>query len=283
MPSDAAWARAVPAIAALRDGFKTAGAVILPGASANPDFDIAQLQGLQQVRENAFSARLDFKLNDRWSMYGRAFHDQGRNNQPEGVSGRSVRITDNPSNAVLNLQGLLSNTVTNDLKIGYNSAPTRINGLAPVINGIDFGNIVLNLSGSVANTGIAGQGNSSGIVVPGGLVRANSATNGRGQPYDPYTVSVIDSLSFVRGNHYIKTGGEFRAIRMSTDRLGGITYSFANIGAFLNNTAQTVPVSRRRQRTQPVQQRRDRAPARQAGVLHRLRSGRVAPRLRRRR
>ena len=240
VPSDAAWARAVPAIAALRDGFKAPGAVILPGGSANADFDIAQLQGLQRVRENAFSARLDFKLNDRWSVYGRGFHDQGRNNQPEGVSGRNVRITDNPSNAVLNLQGVLSNTVTNDLKVGYNAAPTRINGLAPVINGIDFSNIVLNLSGSVANTGIAGQGNSSGIVVPGGLVRANSATNGRGQPYDPYTVSVIDALSFVRGSHYIKTGGEFRAIRMSTDRLGGITYTFANIGAFLNNTAQSV-------------------------------------------
>jgi hypothetical protein len=240
VPSDAAWARAVPAIAALREGFKTASAVILPGASANPDFDIAQLQGLQQVRENAFSARLDFKLNDRWSMYGRAFHDQGTNNQPEGVSGRSVKITDNPSNAILNLQGLLSNSITNELKIGYNSAPTRINGLAPVVNGIDFSNIVLNLSGSVANTGIAGQGNASGIVVPGGLVRANSATNGRGQPYDPYTVSLIDSMSLVRGKHYIKTGGEVRAIRMSTDRLGGITYSFANLAAFLNNTASTV-------------------------------------------
>ncbi len=240
VPSDAAWARAVPAIAALRDGFKTASAIILPGASANPDFDIAQLQGLQEVRENALSARLDFKLNDRWSMYGRAFHDQGTNNQPEGVSGRTVKITDNPSNAILNLQGLLSSNITNELKIGYNAAPTRINGLAPVINGIDFSNIVLNLSGSVANTGIAGQGNASGIVVPGGLVRANSATNGRGQPYDPYTVSVIDSVSFMRGSHYIKTGGEVRAIRMETDRLGGITYSFANLGAFLNNTASTV-------------------------------------------
>jgi hypothetical protein len=214
--------------------------VILPGASANPDFDIAQLQGLQQVRENAFSARIDFKFSDRWSAYGRAFHDQGTNNQPEGVSGRRVRITDNPSNGVFNLQGLLSNSVTNELKIGYNSAPTRINGLAPVVNGVDFSNIVLNLSGSAANTGIAGQGNSSGIVVPGGLVRANSATNGRGQPYDPYTVSLIDSVSFMRGSHFFKTGAEVRAIRMETDRLGGSTYSFANLAAFLNNSASTV-------------------------------------------
>ncbi|MBW8712876.1 MAG: TonB-dependent receptor, partial [Acidobacteria bacterium] len=176
VPSDAAWARAVPAVAPLRPGFKTDAAVILPGASANPDFDIAQLQGLQKVKENAFSLRMDYRLNSRWSMYARGFHDQGDNNQPEGVSGRVVKITDNPSNAVFNLQGLLSERTTNELKFGYNAAPTRINGIAPVINGIDFGNLVLNLSGSVANTGIAGQGANSGIVVPGGLVRANSAT-----------------------------------------------------------------------------------------------------------
>lgn len=240
VPSDAAWARAVAAVAPLRPGFKAEAAVILPGASANPDFDIAQLQGLQKVRENAFSARLDYRFNNRWSMYARGFHDQGTNHQPEGVSGRLVKITDNPSNGVFNLQGLLSDRTTNEFKVGYNAAPTRINGIAPVINGIDFGNIVLNLSGSVANTGIAGQGASSGIVVPGGLVRANSATNGRGQPYDPYTVSFIDSLSSVRGNHYLKAGGEVRAIRMETDRLGGITYSFANVSAFMNNTASTV-------------------------------------------
>ena len=47
----------------------------------------------------------------------------------------------------------------------------------------------------MANTGIAGQGSSSGIAIPGGLVRANSATNGRGQPYDPYSLSFVDSLS----------------------------------------------------------------------------------------
>ena len=240
VPSDVAWARAVTAIAPLRPGFKSPDAVILPGASKDPDFDIAQLQGLQTVRENAFSLRLDYKLSDRWSMYARGFHDQGKNNQPEGVSGRIVNITDNPSNAIFNLQGLLSDRVTNELKIGYNSSPTRINGIAPVINGIDFGNIALNLSGSVANTGIAGQGASSGIVVPGGLVRANSATNGRGQPYDPYSISFIDSLTTVRGNHYLKAGGEIRAIRLETDRLGGITYSFANVSAFMNDTASNV-------------------------------------------
>jgi hypothetical protein len=240
VPSDAAWARAVPAVAVLRPGFLAPAAVILPNASSNPDFDIAQLQGLQDVKENSFSGRVDFRISPRWSAYVRGFHDQGTSLQPEGVTGRVVRITNNPTNAVFNLQGSLNDTMQNEFKFGYNAAPTNIVGQAPVINGIDFGGFALNLSGSVANTGIAGQGSTSGIAVPGGLVRANSATNGHAQPYDPYTLSLVDSLSTVRGNHYLKVGGEFRAIRMSTDRIGGITYTFANITAFLANQAGTV-------------------------------------------
>ena len=240
VPSDAAWARAVPAIAALRPGFLAPNAVILPGASSNPDFDIAQLQSLQDVKENAFSGRVDFRMGSRWSAYGRVFHDQGKSLQPEGVTGRVVDIKDNPTNAVFNLQGIIGSSVQNELKVGYNAAPTNIVGVAPVVNGIDFGAFALNLSGTVANTGIAGQGSSSGIAVPGGLVRANSATNGHAQPYDPYTISLIDGMSTVRGGHYLKAGGELRAIRMSTDRIGGTTYTFANITAFLANQAGTV-------------------------------------------
>ena len=92
----------------------------------------------------------------------------------------------------------------------------------------------------MANSGIAGQGTSTGLAIPGGLVRANSSTNGRGQPYDPYTVSFVDSLTTTRGNHYMKFGGEFRAIRMETDRLGGVTYSYSNLAAFLANTASNI-------------------------------------------
>ncbi len=240
VPSDIAAARAVPAVAPLIAGFRSPRAVLLPGASTNPDLDIVQLQGQQDVDENAFSARIDFHVNRTWSSYVRVFHDQGTSLQPEGVSGRSVRITDNPSNAVWQLQGLLGNSALNELKVGYNAAPTRINGLAPVVNGVDWSNITVNISGSVANTGIAGQGASSGIAIPGGLVRSNSATNGRGQPYDPYSISLVDNVSRTAGNHYVKIGGEVRLIRMTTDRLGGTTYTYSNLANFLTNTLQQV-------------------------------------------
>src|SRR5205085_3922534 len=141
---------------------------------------------------------------------------------------------------IFNLQGTLSNSLINEFKLGYNAAPSRINGVAPVVNGIDFGNLVFNLSGSVANTGIAGQGGSSGIVVPGGLVRANSATNGRGQPYDPYSLAFAYNVSTVAGNHFLKAGTDVRLIRMTTDRQGGITYTFPNLAAFLANTASAI-------------------------------------------
>ncbi|MBW8866897.1 MAG: TonB-dependent receptor [Acidobacteria bacterium] len=202
VPSDAAWARAVPAIAPLRGGFLAPGAVILPGKSSNADFDIAQLQTTQDVREDAFSTRLDVRFNDRWSSYVRVFRDHGTSDQPNSVAGQVIHTTANPSNAVFNLQGILSDRTTNEMKIGYNAAPTTLVGVAPTVNGIDFSNFILNLSGSVANTGVAGQGASSGVTVPGGLIRANSAQNGRAQPYDPYTVSLIDA-SFTNVNAFL--------------------------------------------------------------------------------
>ena len=67
VPSAAAWARAVPAIAGLRSGFLAAGAVFLPGKSKDPDFDIYQLQTPQTVTETAFSGRFDWRFNSNWT------------------------------------------------------------------------------------------------------------------------------------------------------------------------------------------------------------------------
>jgi type 1 fimbria pilin len=99
IPSSLAWARAVAAIAPLRSGFLAPGAVVLSGASANPDFDIAQLQTVQKVTENAFSARFDFKASQNWSSYFRVFRDDGTNREPQGVTGRQFRTAAKPTNA----------------------------------------------------------------------------------------------------------------------------------------------------------------------------------------
>lgn len=229
VPSAAAWARAVPAIAALRPGFMAPGANTLVGASTNPDFDIVQWQANQEVSENSFSGRLDFKMNDSWSSYVRVFHDQADSRDPQDVSGRFFRTTINPTNAIFNLQGILGGGAINEFKFGYNAAPST--------EGADtqpgFENFAISLNGNVANAGIAGQGASSSLASPGGLVRVNSAGNGRGAPYNPYSLTFADTFSRSTGNHFMKMGADVRVIRMTTDQLGGITYTFPNLTAFL--------------------------------------------------
>jgi hypothetical protein len=231
---------AVPAVAPLLNAFRGPGAVVLPGASKDPNFDIVQLKANNNVDENSGSFRLDYKVNDRHSMYARYFRDQGTNVQPEGVTGRQSVIRAVPQNAVLSLVSVVTPNVINDAKFGYNSALTRVGGSVPVVNGIDLSAITINISGSVANSGIAGQGSSSGVAVPGGLLRQNSASNGRGSPYTPYTYSFIDGLNWQHGKHSLKFGGEARLVRLYTDRLGGTTYTFSNLNNFLQNNVQSV-------------------------------------------
>ena len=210
----------------------------LTGPSNDPAFDFAQINSTTRVSENSGGIRLDYSINSKHSLYARYFRDQGFNDQPEGVTGRRAVITAWPQNGALSLVSNLSPNVINEAKFGFNEARTTIDGQAPTINGVDFSAISLSISGNVANAGIAGQGGNSGIASPGGLVRSNSATNGRGQPYTPYTLSFIDSVSWVSGKHNIKFGAEVRLIRFYTDRLGGTTYTYSNLNNFLNNSLQ---------------------------------------------
>jgi hypothetical protein len=204
-----------------------------------PDlFDTVQRQATNVVDENSLAFRFDYKFNQKHSSYFRFFRDQGKNNQPEGVTGRRVLIRSVPQNGVFALQSLLTPTLLNEVKIGYNGALTRINGVAPDFPGIDLSSLSFNIAGSVAGFALPGQGANAGVATPGGLVRANSATNGRAQPYTPYTLSFIDNVNWTRGNHSMKFGGELRLIRMWTDRVGGTTYTWSSINNFLANALQ---------------------------------------------
>ncbi len=226
--------------------FRAANAVnlgaITTTTGTDTGFDLVQLQDNEKTDERAYAARFDYKYNDYNNFYLRFFRDQGTDSTPEGVSGRRVNIQAVPQNAVASYQSIIkkNGSLINDFRIGYNGARTRINGIAPTVNGLDFSAVSLNISGQVAIAGIPGQGGNSGVSSPGGLVRANSATNGRGQPYTPYSVGFIDSLNFIKGNHNAKFGGEVRLIRLYTDRQGGTTYTFSNLAAFLANTPASV-------------------------------------------
>jgi carboxypeptidase family protein len=242
VPKLSRCASAVLAVRPLCEGaFLASGAIrIVTNPITSPDFDIGQLQASNPVNENSGALRLDYRANDKNSFYFRFFRDQGDNDQPQNVSGARAVYNYVPQNGVLAWQTTMGQTKINEFKLGYNSAYTRVAGSAPTINGIDLSAVTINLSGSVALANIPGQGNSAGLSIPGGLFRLNSATNGRGAPYTPYTIGLIDGFSWVRGSHSLKFGGELRFVRIYTDRLGGTTYSYSNLTNFLANTASSV-------------------------------------------
>ena len=172
----------------------------------------------------------------------RYFRDQGYATQIYDVSGSGLDTSAAPQNLVATFNQILSPSVINETKVGLNLAKTRYNGVAPNVPGVDFSNIAINIGGSVALPGIAGQGNSANYVTPAGLNRANSASNGRGQPYTNYSLAFIDNLSYLRGNHNTKYGFEYRKIQIRTDRLGGATYTFNTPTDFLANNLASVQV-----------------------------------------
>lgn len=229
-----------PAQLAFLPAFRSPQAAIISRGTGSNLFDVAQVQDNTVVNEDAFSARFDYKVNGSNSAYFRFFRDEGENVQPEGVTGRRVLVSAVPQNAVASLQTVFSPTLLNEFKVGYNAAKTRINGQAPTVNGLDLSAITLNISANTANFNLPGQGTSAGTATPGGLVRANSATNGRGQPYTPYSLSFIDNLNWTRGGHNFRLGGEVRAVRLYTDRLGGTTYTYSSLQNFLAGTLQSV-------------------------------------------
>src|SRR5205085_11502266 len=93
-----------PGTAALIPAFRAPGAVTL---RTGPDlFDTVQLQANNVVDENSAALRLDYRLNQKHSTYFRFFRDQASNNQPDGVTGRSIVIRQIPQNGVVALQSV---------------------------------------------------------------------------------------------------------------------------------------------------------------------------------
>ncbi len=246
VPGDAARICSAPGVTcnpttvALLPAFRDPKAVIISRGSGANLFDVAQLQDSARVDEDSFAFRLDYTPTQKDALFLRFFRDEGRNRQPEGVTGRRLNFTAVPQNAVLGWQKSLTANVINEFKLGFNWAFTRTNGEAPTFNGIDLSRITLNITGNTANFQLPGQGTSAGTATPGGLIRANSATNGRGQPYTAYSISFMDNVTWIKANHTFKFGFEFRPIRLYTDRLGGTTYVFNTLPDFLANRTASI-------------------------------------------
>ena len=234
-PSAAAWAQAVPAIKVLQPAFPVG-----QFHSANPLFDVATVQGPGSVNEDSGSVRLDYLFSDKYKMYARYNRDQGTGLITQNSTLSYLTETAVPQNLVVALNQVLTPTLINETKFGFNGAKTRVNATAPQVPGLDLTGVTVSLSGSVALGGVAGLGGSAGIASPTGQLRLSSALNGRGAPYTNYSMSFIDNLTVIHGAHSMKFGVEVRPLQMKTAYLGGTTYTFSNIQNFLADIPQQI-------------------------------------------
>lgn len=198
-----------------------------------------QTNNVAQLDENAVSIRFDANLDQagKFTFFTRYQRSTGELISPDGTAGRFLLATQQPDNFVTSLQQIYGANVVNETKIGFNRAPTTLTTQTPTfagVNGFDLSSSSINLGGSIVNPGVNG-GASTGLSTPGGLTRQSSAGNGRAQPIDAGSFSLIDNLSIVKGNHQLKFGGEFRNISVQFDQLGGTTYSFGSVNDFLLN------------------------------------------------
>jgi hypothetical protein len=181
-----------------------------PGANANVDRLIAQTP--ERRDEHSGMARVDHRVNEKHSLFFRFAMSDGLISQIRNGLLETRDSFIRPTNATTQWQQVWSPTVLNEVKLGFNrSALTRFDvGLIP-----------------------------EGVQIPG-----FTST----QPTTfiierPSTYSIVDNLSWLRGRHTLKAGGEMRRIHLNVGNGPGTTVSFANVNDFLANRLNTVSVA----------------------------------------
>jgi hypothetical protein len=203
----------------------------------NNSAQLIQANRTASLDEDAFSGRVDYKINERFNFYGRYQRSKGSLLSPDGASGRFIAASQTPDNFVASLTQIYGTSIVNETKFGINRAPTDLGTVVPSVSGLsglDLSTTSLRLTGNIVSPGVNG-GAPTGFTEPGGLTRQSSAGNGRAQPIRPTSYSFINNLSVTRGNHNLKFGGEFRQLNVDFDQLGGTVYSFGSVRDFVLN------------------------------------------------
>jgi hypothetical protein len=183
-----------------------------PGANANVDRLIAETP--ERRDEHSGMGRIDHRLNNKHSLFFRfamtdGFISQIRNGLLET---RDSYIR--PTNITTQWQQIWSPATVNELKLGFNrSALTRNDvGLIP-----------------------------EGVAIPG-------FTSTQPTTYiieKPSAYSLVDNLSWIRGRHTVKLGGEIRRIHLNVGNGPATSVAFANLDAFQRNALNSVSIGSR--------------------------------------
>jgi outer membrane receptor protein involved in Fe transport len=221
------------AVAALLAGFPSG-----TTATANPLVSLLTVSSEATQRENTVSLRVDHQFTPSHMVYARYLMSDGDVDTPDRtVTPRRVRAKQRPQNFVANFQSVLGSAV-NEFKVGYNAPQTSARAFGP--QGYDP--LGVSLSGTFTSSSIDARGN-TGIARSGLLIRATSASSTTGSEFDPTSLSFSDALTFTRGAHTFKFGGEYRRIESDFQFLGSTEITYNSINDFIDNRPNSVAVT----------------------------------------
>lgn len=213
-------------VASILDDYVPYGTTVLPSASLNPSFAVAQRDVRTRLRSDALLLRLDQKLGSTTSLSFRYIPQFFSNRVPEGITGREQEQRLAFNNLLVGVTVLTPVSLVSRFKFGLNGTYVNVsaedtsdqNGMPP--------NSAIVISGSVKTIGLTAV-----TSVPVARIGRLSKDFGRGYRLTPVTRSVGYDGEFTansRKKHLIAFGVEVRNVRMGLDRTGGITYTFAN-------------------------------------------------------
>lgn len=225
--SAAARAMAVPAVQPLLSAFPTG-----QTATADPLQDRARRVAGVRLNETTFIGRLDYTLSASHRVFLRYFKEAGSLDAPDRtISDRWMQAGNNPDNMVVSYSGTFGTSVSNDLKLGLNRAPTALRSFTGAA-GLE--STLITFGGSAYTSG-------GGITFPGGTTGTSPIRGAvSAEDYRPKSYNLIDNLTWLRGTHAVKAGFEFRGIRAPISFDGGLLFSFPAVAAFLHNDPSVV-------------------------------------------
>jgi hypothetical protein len=144
---------------------------------------------------------------------------------------------------------VMRSSMINEVTIGYNRPEGSATAFA---NRLGYDPVGVSLSGTVTSASIDARG-SSGIARGGLLIRASSAASTVGSVFEPSSMSIGDTLTWNRGAHTLKAGGEYRSIQSSFQFLGSTEITYNSVNDFIDNRPNAVAVALDSPMFKPVQ------------------------------
>ncbi|MFB3903331.1 MAG: TonB-dependent receptor domain-containing protein [Acidobacteriota bacterium] len=163
--------------------------------------------------EDSMTARIDFNISEKTTLYGRWNFNDHYSTSPSGLrkewyDGESQR----PQNFALQLQRTFSPSLLNEVKLGINRVP-RKEGNFGAFEAMEFG-------------------------IPG----LTSVPRNEHQYEIGTTAALIDNLSLYRGRHSFKFGVEVRKIWMNVGWSPSRSVGFEDMEAFINNQVEGIDI-----------------------------------------